>query len=421
MTPPHHHDHNHDHVHGHDHAGDSAHNHVEAHGHAESQAALNARASSRSRSVVSERRQAQEAKQARRLVIICLVVASFFVVELLGARAARSDVLEADAFHLLMDVLALVISLGSLRLARAKPTERFTYGLRRVEPLAALINGLLVFGVAVDLVHDGLAHLAEPTMPRSGLMLAVASGALVVNAFSAWLLHGAMHSHGHDRAHEHGHNPKPAHASDHHHDHDHDHDQDHDHGSCATPHPDSVEGAFGEGPHVPVHGHHLSVRGAWLHLMGDAMGSCAAFGAGLAIRFGASPIVDPLASFVVVAILVVGAWRLVRDAARVLLDAAPAHVAVERVRSVVLRSQGVVAIHALHVWSLGTGHDAITLHVLADASAPSDLGPRLSDVLRARFHAEYVTVQVERSLAGPTTQSEHAPHSAVQDARVGSA
>jgi cation diffusion facilitator family transporter len=355
------HDHDHEHAHGHD---DHAHEHASeppkkgglADKKVETDAAI----------------AAKERRQARRLFVVMSAIGAFFFVELAGAKMARSDVLEADAYHLLMDVFALAISLVAMRVATTRPSARFTFGLRRVEPLAALVNGAIVFGVAIELVRDALEHLADPTMPRSNVMLVVATAALVVNGFSAWVLHGAMHgghAHGHDHA-------KHAKHADHAHDHDHAHDED-------------------EGHHAEPHAHHLNLRGAWLHLLGDALGSCAAFTAGVAIKYGASPIVDPLASFLVVAILVVGALRLLRDAGLVLLDAAPPGLPVARVRKVVLAHPGVKDIHALHVWSLGTGHDAVTVHVTSDGADP-DLGTRLGDVLRTKFEAEYVTVQVER-------------------------
>lgn len=345
--------------HGHDHAHGAAHDHGHAHDHG-------AVKSGHGHGEKEEGETANEKRQARRLLVVLLAIAAFFFVELFGAKAARSDVLEADAYHLLMDVFALGISLGAMRLATAKPSARFTFGLRRVEPLAALVNGVLVFGVAIELVRDSLEHLSNPTMPRPGIMLMVAVAALVVNGFSAWVLHGAMHGHaGHSHA-GHSHGPPPA-AS----------DADDD-----------------EGHHAAAHAHHLNLRGAWLHLLGDALGSFAALAAGVAIHFGASPIVDPLASFLVVTILVVGALRLVRDAGLVLLDAAPPRLPVARVKKCVLAHPGVKSVHALHVWSLGTGHDAVTVHVTADGADPN-LGTTLGDVLRSKFNAEYVTVQVD--------------------------
>jgi cation diffusion facilitator family transporter len=346
------HEHAHEHEHGHGHAH---HGHEHAH--------------TRLKTVATE----TEKRQGRRLLIVLVVIAAFFVVELLGAKAAESDVLEADAYHLLMDVFALGISLGAMRVATLHPSPRFTFGLRRAEPLAALVNGALVLGVAAELVRDSIVHLAHPTMPRSGIMLMVATAALAVNGVSAWVLHGAMHAgHGHD----HGHGAA-AHA------HRHDHDDDH-----------GDEDDEDEGHAPPAHAHHLNLRGAWLHLLGDALGSVSAFAAGLAIRYGAPPLVDPLASFLVVAILVVGGLRLMRDAGLVLLEAAPPRLPVARIRKAVLSHPGVKSVHALHVWALGTGHDAVSVHVVTGA-LHAGLATKLSENLRERFAVEYATVQVE--------------------------
>jgi cation diffusion facilitator family transporter len=319
--------------------------------------------------------QETERRQARRLLIVLVVIAMFFVVELIGAKAANSDVLEADAYHLLMDVFALGISLGAMRIASRHPSERFTYGLRRAEPMAALVNGVLVLAVCGELVRDAVEHLRNPETPKAGLMLMVAIGALIVNGFSAWVLHGAMHAHGHDH-HGHGH----AHGQ-HHHD-------------------DEGEG------HAHQQGAHLNLRGAWLHLIGDALGSVAALVASLVIRFGGTPLVDPMASLIVVAILLVGAFRLLRDAGTVLLDAAPKHLPVEKVKKVLLAIDGVKDIHALHIWSLGTGHDAVSAHLVVD-DAHLDVGAKAAHKLRHSLKVEYVTVQVEREGAAPSEAHGH--------------
>lgn len=352
----------HDHAHGHDHAHhhDHDHDHDPAHAH---EATAGAAAVIAAQVPVASAVEANEKKQARRLGMVLGVIAAFFVVELMGAKAASSDVLVADAYHLLMDVFAIAVSLLAMRLASARPSDRFTFGLRRAEPVAALLNALLVFGVAIEIVRDAVEHLKSPETPKSGLMLIIATAALCVNGLSAWLLHGAMHG-GHAHGHAHG-----GHGHDHHaHD---DHDDGH--------HP---------------HAHHLNMRGAWLHLLGDALGSVAAFAAGLAMKLGAPTIVDPIASFAVVTILLVGGFRLLRDAVLVLLDAAPARLAVDRVRKAILAHPGVSSVHALHVWSLGTGHDAVTAHVRARTPAPG-LGLEVAELLRDRFAIEYVTVQVD--------------------------
>lgn len=350
-----------------------------------------------------------ERRQSSRLLIIVGLIACFFVFELIGARMAKSDVLEADAFHLLMDVFAIAISLAALRIASRKPSRRYTFGLRRAEPLTALLNGILVLGVAAELVRDAIEHLGETQVPKTGLMLIVATAALVVNGLNAWLLHGVMGHHGHAHGgHDHGHAGHSGHDHGSHDHASHDHGS-HDHAGHAHAHahsdgahPSNRPNAHDVHEHdhdhdahgaVP-HGHQLNMRGAWLHLIGDALGSVAAFGAGLAMRLGAPPIVDPLASFVVVAILVVGAVRLLRDAVMVLVDAAPEHLPVPEIEKALLAFDGIKAVVSLHVWTLGTGHDAITAHVRSPSTDPT-LGARACEALRKKFTVEYVTVQVD--------------------------
>jgi cation diffusion facilitator family transporter len=343
-----------------------------------------------------------EARQASRLRLVILLVAGFFGLELAGAIAADSVVLQADALHLLMDVLALGVSLFAMRLAVRRPTPRFTYGLRRAEPVAAIFSAALVLGTTVFIVIEAVEALRGREPPRAGLMLVVASGALVVNGLSAWLLHGVIgHAHPHDPDnpdHREGRGRGPGHAGHAHdhagHDHDHDH-AGHDHGHDRAGHDhDHDHAGHDHGPVSRRSGHALNLRGAWLHLVGDTLGALAALVAAVVLRFWGQPLADPIASFIVAGILVVGALRLGRDATLVLLEAAPPHLPVERIRAVVAETPGVQAVHDLHVWTLGAGHDAITVHVRTDRPDPA-FGQRLSDRIRGTLGAEYVTVQVE--------------------------
>jgi cobalt-zinc-cadmium efflux system protein len=346
------HDHRHDHPHGHD----DAHDHASGHGHAPepSSGHPHPRGDSPARPLHGTFT-AREARQAKRLAMVLGLITVFFFFELTGALYARSVVLKADALHLLMDVLALAMSLLAMRIAVRRPTPRFTFGMRRAEPVAAIFNAMLVLAATTEIVREGLAELHGTGEPRAAIMLVVAAGALVVNGISAWLLHGVLHDHGHD----HG----DGHA--------------HDHGAPRK-----------------AHGHTLNLRGAWLHLLGDALGSVAALVAAVVIQMGGSVSVDAFASFVVAAILVLAAYRVVRDATLVLLEAAPVHLPVGVVREVILAFPGIAEVHDLHVWTLGAGHDAITAHVRGAAPDPT-LARRLSKKLRAAFETEYVTVQVE--------------------------
>jgi cobalt-zinc-cadmium efflux system protein len=309
---------------------------------------------------------AGEARQARRLKMVLGLVGGFFVLELGGALWAESVVLQADAAHLLMDVLALGMSLFAMRLAVRRPTARFTFGLRRAEPVAAIFSALLVLATTAGIVVEGIEALGGQTPPRATVMLVVAVMAIFVNGLSAWLLHDSMgHGHAHD----------PDNPDDH---------DDHEH---------RVDPAGPPAEHK-AHGHALNLRGAWLHLMGDTLGGVAALVAALIIRFGGSPKADPIASFAVAAILLFGSLRLLRDALLVLLEASPRHLPLATVRQLIVGFPGVVALHDLHVWTLGAGHDAVTVHVRADTLDPS-FGQRLSERIRSVLGVEYVTVQVE--------------------------
>ncbi|HEX3345453.1 MAG TPA: cation diffusion facilitator family transporter [Polyangiaceae bacterium] len=355
------------HDHGHDHGHEHGHEHAHAHAGADVPAP--------SAPAASGGFTPSEAKQARRLKMVLCLVGAFFVLELLGALWAESVVLQADALHLLMDVLALAVSLLAMRLAVRRPTPRFTYGLRRAEPVAAIFSALLVLGTTVGIVVEGVDALHGRASPRAGIMLAVALMALVVNGLSAWLLHDAIghaHPHPHDADNPDDHGPEEAaHAAGH------DHADDH-----------------ASHRHGKSHGHALNLRGAWLHLMGDALGAIAAICAALVIRYGGSPTADPIASFVVAAILLLGSLRLLRDATLVLLESAPASLPLSKIRGFILGSPGVLALHDLHVWTLGAGHEALTVHVRTNDADPA-FGQKLSERIRRRLMLEYVTVQVE--------------------------
>lgn len=309
-----------------------------------------------------------ETRQHRRLAIALALSGSFFVFELVGAIAADSVVLQAEAVHLFTDVLALIGSLLAMRLAVRRPTPRFTYGLRRVEPIAALVSAGFVLVTTVGIVVEGLSALRDSRPPNPGLMLVVASAALLVNGTSAWLLHDALAQ------------SKPA---------------------GRHPHVPDAESRLGPGdagrPATPPNaGHSLNLRGAWLHAAGDALGALAALAAALVVRFSGSTVADPIGAFAVAAILIVGAIRLLRDAGVVFLEAAPAHLPVPAIRDLVLSFPGVTAVHELHVWALGAGHDAITVHVGTTETDPS-LAHAIAQSLRKKLGVEYVTVQVEPS------------------------
>jgi cation diffusion facilitator family transporter len=165
----------------------------------------------------------------------------------------------------------------------------------------------------------------------------------------------------------------------------------------AHAHPRDHDDERGMSPHIHVapHAGHMSVRGAWIHVVGDALGSLFALLAALAIRFGAPPSIDPIASFFVAVLLVVGGVKLLRDAGYVLMESAPAHLPVVDVERVVNGVEGVECVHRLRVWTLGTGYDAIALHVTAKKDGDLSLAASVERRLRDSFHVDYVCVQVD--------------------------
>jgi cation diffusion facilitator family transporter len=300
----------------------------------------------------------------------------FFGVQMAGAIWAESQVLRAEALHLLTDVAALSLAYVAMRVAIRRPTARFTYGLRRVEPVAAIFNAVLLLAATAFVVAEAIANALHGAGPRPDRMLYIAAAGLLVNGVAAWLIHGAIGSHP-------------------------DHDHDHDHGAHAQHEPAEAPCPDLSHPHLAHHvherghghGHVLNLRGAWLHLFGDALGSLAALMAAVAIQLGASPKVDALATFVVAAILVYGGVRLLHDAVLILLEASPLHLPVAKVRETVVGMPGVVGVDELHVWTLGAGHDAVTAHVVAAERDPT-LASRIAEALRRRHHVEYVTIQI---------------------------
>jgi cation diffusion facilitator family transporter len=338
-------------------------------------------------------------KQQHVLVLVLGLTGTFCVVEGTVGVLTHRLVLQADALHLAMDVLALMVSLVAMRLSTRPPTLTFTFGLHRAEALAAMMNALLVLGGTLYIVREGLEGLSEPGAGHHAggsfaLTAGVSVAALCVNGISAWLLHRGIeaghHHHGHAH-HGHAHAaPRKTAPSPHAHDHDHDH-HDHDHHDHDH-HDDAHEHVHQHAEDVEDADHSLNLRGAWLHVLGDALGSFAALSTSIAMHFGAPSFVDPIASFLVAAILIVGASRVLRDGALVLLEGAPRHLPVERVRALIAKVDGVDDVLGLHLWSLGSGKDAAAVRVRATSL---DVGARVEARLRDEEDLSHVWVHVE--------------------------
>jgi cobalt-zinc-cadmium efflux system protein len=254
---------------------------------------------------------------------------------------ANSLALIADAGHMLSDVAALGLSAFALHASRRPATPVKTYGYHRIEILAALANGVLLAVLSLAIVWQAWGRLRSPEPVLGGLMLAVAACGLAVNVLAALLLHS--HS-----------------------------------------------------------GRNLNLRGAYMHVLGDLLGSIGAIIAALVIIATDWTPADPIISCFVAALILVGAWRLVRESVDVLLEGTPRHIDLEAVRHAIARIPGVEAVEDLHVWTLTSGFLAMSGHAVA--SDPSQHRRILDDIHRCmhdEFGIGHVTIQLDhRALYG---------------------
>lgn len=271
----------------------------------------------------------------RRLAAVLALTAGYAVAEAVGGVLSGSLALLADAGHMLGDVTALGLALFAAWSSRRPPDAARTYGYQRAEILAALANGVALIVIAGSIAFEAWERAAAPPEVRVGLMGGVALGGLAVNLVGMALLHG---------------------------------------------------------------GSSLNQRAAYLHVLGDLLGSVGALvAAGLIWGFGWR-IADPVASALIAVIIVVNAVRLVLESVHVLMEGAPPDVDVDAVRRELGALPGVSDVHDLHVWTLGGATPLLTAHLTLDHSRRAGEVLRAAlDLLRERFDIEHATLQLEPS------------------------
>lgn len=275
------------------------------------------------------------AGQRNRLIIAFGLSTLYMAAEVIGGLLSNSLALLADAGHMLADSAALGISLFAIWVASRPATARRTFGYHRAEILAALVNAATLIAVAGGILIEAWHRLRDPAAVQSTVMLAIAIGGLVVNLMMLAVLHGGREE-------------------------------------------------------------NLNLRGAWLHVLSDALGSVAVLVAAFFIRWQGWMWVDPVASAVISLLVLHAAWRLLAAAVSVLMESAPASIAVEDVRNCLLSVPGVRDVHCLHVWTISSGLNSLSAHVAVDSGHQ---GPQVLQVLRNaiadRFDVGHVTLQIE--------------------------
>ncbi len=270
----------------------------------------------------------------RRLAWTLALVAAYTAAEAVGGWLTNSLALLADAGHMLSDAGSLGLALFALWMARRPPTAQRTFGYHRMEILAALVNGAALVAIAVFIAVEAIARLAQPPEVAAGGMMAVAAGGLAVNLAGLAILHG-----GRDQS--------------------------------------------------------LNLRGVWLHVLTDTLGSVQAIAAGALIWAFGWRWADPVASLAISVLVVWSAWSLLRETVGVLMEWAPGHIDVDRVRDELHRVPGVLEVHDLHVWTITSGLESLSAHVVARDRPQEDVLQEIRSTLHRRFGIEHVTIQVE--------------------------
>jgi cobalt-zinc-cadmium efflux system protein len=265
-----------------------------------------------------------------------IVTATFLVAEFVGALYTNSLALLADSGHMLTDVAALSLSFFAMRFASRRATPRKTYGFYRVEILAALLNGVFLVLIALYIFYEAYHRFFNPPQVKADWMLVVAIVGLFANLVSAWFLFGKHHE-------------------------------------------------------------SLNVRGAFFHVLTDAIGSVGAILASISIIVSGVQLADPLISVFVAILILWSSWVLIRDAVDILLESTPAHINIVSLREQLGHVDGVSSVHDLHVWTLTSGILAMSCHVVVDEDAfnRTELLGRVNDVARERFHIDHTTIQIE--------------------------
>jgi cobalt-zinc-cadmium efflux system protein len=278
-----------------------------------------------------------ERVSSRPLVIALLITAGFMIVEFIGGLLTNSLALLADAGHMLTDVAALGLSLLAIWLARRPATPERSYGFLRAEVLAALINASTLVVLSIFIFIEAFDRFGEPPEVDSTPMLVVAFLGLGANAASAWVL------------------------------------------------------SRGGG-----HQHNLNTRGAFLHVIGDMLGSVGAIVAALVMLGTGWYLADPILSAVIGLLILRSAWRLLRESVDVLLEATPEGIDSGEVRQALSDVDGVCGVHDLHIWTVTSGLDSMSAHVQVDDTRRwNDVCVDLTNAMRDRFGIAHVTLQPE--------------------------
>jgi len=274
-------------------------------------------------------------KNRHRIAIVLGLTTIYMLAEAVGGYLTNSLALISDAGHMLTDAAALALALFAMWFSSRPATPQKTYGYYRLEILAALANGVALIIMSLLIFFEAYKRAQDPPPVLGFQMMLIASGGLFVNALGAWILRDSAHQ-------------------------------------------------------------NMNIRGAFLHVLGDALGSVGAILAGFLMWWRGWYMADPIISVVIGLLIIYSSWRLISDSTHVLLEGTPAHLNTAAIIETILDTEGVSDVHDLHVWTITTGKEALSAHVVLDIGMPHHMAlQRLRHNLRTKFDISHVTIQIE--------------------------
>ncbi|MDQ8736451.1 cation diffusion facilitator family transporter [Paenibacillus sp. LHD-38] len=273
------------------------------------------------------------------LLIALVITAGIMVLEFVGGLVTNSLALLSDSGHMLSDTAALALSLAAMWFAVRPRSSSRTYGFHRFEILAALLNGITLFVIAAFIIVEAFKRFGEPPAVASGTMMIIAGIGLLANLASAWFL------------------MRKADVKD-----------------------------------------NLNVRSAYLHVIGDAIGSVGAIIAGILMSLFSWYIADPIISVIVALLILKSAWGIIKSTVHILMEGTPANVDADQVEAMLLQIQGVKAVHDLHIWTITSGLDSLSCHLVVEDSVDCQIVLQEAiGQIAEEFQIEHTTIQIEKS------------------------
>ena len=281
------------------------------------------------------------AESVRKLKLALALTAVYMFAEAIGGWWTNSLALIADAGHMLTDVAALSLTLAAIWFASRPATAKKTFGYYRLEILAAFVNGIALVLISLWVIYEAYERWQTPPEIKGTALTIIAVGGLLVNIVCAGLLHGD-------------------------------------------------------------HAHDLNMRSAWLHVIGDALGSVTAIAAGVLIVSLGWLWADAASSVLISLIIIVGAWNLIKESVNVLLEGTPAHINLKAVEETIRNTENVEDVHDLHIWTITSGMEALSVHIIhRDEVSQKALLQNVRAKLHDEFGIDHLTIQME------TLEEEH--------------